>query len=266
MKLLFFGDIVGRAGRQALAKILPDWKAAYQPDLVIANVDNLAHGKGVTPRTLQEIMSLGVDVCTGGDHIFDAPAVNELLDKEQIPLLRPLNYQTPKPGRGSWRFRVGSREILIVHLLGQVFMPEAVRSPFQVIDDCLRLEKSVVPPVAVIVDFHAEATSEKIALGWHLAGRVTAVLGTHTHVTTADERILPGGTAYLTDVGMVGAVNGVIGVKKEGSLRRFLTNELTHLEPLETGLVEVSAVLVEFSSADGQARSIERLRAQVEVL
>ncbi len=259
MKLIFIGDIVGRAGRQALAKILPIWRQTYQPDLVLANVDNLAHGRGVTKKTLRELQDLTIDVFTGGDHVFDTPEVVGLLKDETTHLLRPLNYKEQKPGQGFIRLKVGSREIMVVHLLGQVFMDDEVDSPFKVMDEFLKKEKLKSPIKSVIVDFHAEATSEKIALGWHLDGRVTAVLGSHTHVTTADERILPQGTAYLTDVGMTGAIDGVIGVKKEGSLRRFLTDLPQRLEPLEQGPVQVRAVLVDFSAETGRANSMERL-------
>ncbi|MBU1038873.1 YmdB family metallophosphoesterase [Patescibacteria group bacterium] len=259
MKLLFIGDIVGRAGRQALAKVLPDWRREYQPDLIIANVDNLAHGRGVTKKTLAELASLSIDVFTGGDHVFDTPEAIELLQNSNNFLLRPLNYHPDQPGRGAMRVKVGSREILIVHLLGQVFMDDQVASPFKTIDEFLKKELLQAPVNGIVIDFHAEATSEKVALGWYLAGQVTAVLGSHTHVMTADERILPGGTAYLTDIGMTGAIDGVIGVKKEGSLQRFLTALPHRLEPLENGQTQVAAVLVTFSPLNGQAEAISRL-------
>ncbi|MFZ5391534.1 MAG: TIGR00282 family metallophosphoesterase [Patescibacteria group bacterium] len=265
MRLLFIGDIVGRAGRQALAKVLPDWRQVYKPDLVVANVDNLAHGRGVTKKTLSELQSLQIDVFTGGDHIFDTPEAVDLLEDNKNFLIRPLNYLDQKPGQGAIRIKVGSREIMVVHLLGQVFMDEGVDSPFKKMDEFLIKENLRSSIKSIIVDFHAEATSEKIALAWYLDGRVTAVLGSHTHVMTADERIFPGGTAYLTDVGMTGAVDGVIGVKKEGSLQRFLTNLPQRLEPLELGSTQVNGVLVDFSVATGKAQTIERLSKLVAI-
>jgi len=265
MKLLFFGDIVGKAGRRAVAKVLPAWREQYQPDIMAANVDNASHGRGITKSTLDELVGLGIDVFSGGDHIFDNPEIDVLLADKKYPLLRPANYPPATPGSGVRRVTCGSREILFIHLQGQVFMDQHVESPFKIVDEIIKNETAINPPSGIVVDLHAEATSEKVALGWHLNGRVTAVLGTHTHISTADEWIMPGGTAYQTDIGMVGARESVIGVKVENSLRRFLTQRPARFDPVESGTVIIAATLVTFDPATARATAIERLMELVAI-
>jgi len=265
MKFLFFGDIVAKAGRKAIAQVLPTWQDEYKPDLIIGNVDNVAHGKGVTASTLNELLSLGFTAFTSGDHIFDKPEAESLLKDSHYNLIRPANFPASVVGSGSKRLQIGSREVLLISLMGQVFLSEQYESPFRVVDEIIAKEKAVGDLAGIIIDFHAEATSEKVALGWHLAGKVTAILGTHTHIPTCDEWILPGGTAYVTDAGMVGIKESVIGVKIEQSLGRFLTQMPIHFDPVETGTVDVTALLVEFDSNTAKAQTITRLTKKVTI-
>lgn len=264
MKLLFFGDIVGKGGRRAVAQVLPTWRERYQPDIVVGNVENLAHGKGVTESTLDELIALGFTAFTLGDHALSGQG-QALLEGSRYPLVRPANLPVGTPGRGVLRLSLGSRDILIINLIGQVFLREEYGSPFKAVDEILERERVKGNVAGTFIDIHAEATSEKQALGWYLDGRVTAVLGTHTHVPTADAWILPKGTAYVTDVGMVGMRASVIGVKTELSLERFLTGNQVRFEPVEVGEARVSAVLVTFDPALQRASLIERLESSVVV-
>lgn len=263
MKILFFGDIVGRAARVAVGEVLPQWRTDHQPDAIIGNVENLAHGKGVSKATLDELLSLGFTAFTSGDHIFSRPEAEGLLTNERYPLVRPANFPDGSPGRGSVRVSLGSRDLLVVNLIGQVFIQGDYTSPFIAIDRIIAEEKAKGNLAGIIIDLHAEATSEKVAMGWYLDGRVTALLGTHTHIPTCDAWVMPKGTAYVSDVGMCGMRESVLGVKTELSLGRFLTGERIHFEPAEVGTVLVTAMLVTFDPATGQASAIERLTAQV---
>ena len=252
-RILFLGDVIGRPGRQALDLILPRLIKKHSPAVVIANGENAAGGIGITAEICEEMLQK-VDILTSGNHIWDKKDAIPHLDNEPR-LLRPANYPPRNPGRGmyvleKWNgLRVG-----VLNLQGRVFM-EPVDCPFRTADELL-LKMRVETPV-IIVDFHAEATSEKQALGWYLDGRVSAVIGSHTHVPTADERILPHGTAYLTDVGMVGGYDSVIGIKKEEAIQRFLTARPQRFEPAKGSLV-VSAVCVEIDAKTGRALEIER--------
>lgn len=263
MKLLFFGDIVGRASRAAVRETLPRWQEQCSPDAIIANVENLAHGKGVSKATLDELLSLGFTAFTSGDHIFSRPEAEGLLTNERYPLVRPANFPAGTPGRGSVRVSLGSRDLLVVNLIGQVFIQGDYSSPFTTIDRIIAEETVKGNLAGIVVDLHAEATSEKVAMGWHLDGRVTALFGTHTHIPTCDAWVMPKGTAYVSDVGMTGMRESVLGVKTELSLGRFLTGERIHFEPAEVGTVLVTAMLVTFDPATGHASAIERLSAQV---
>lgn len=263
MKVIFFGDIVGRAARAAVARILPTWQKTYQPDAIIGNVENLAHGKGVSQGTLDELLTLGFTAFTSGDHVLNRPEADVLLQNPYYPLIRPANFPDNTAGRGSMRISVGSRELLVINLIGQVFIEGDFSSPFSVVDKIIADETAKGEVSGIIVDLHAEATSEKVAMGWYLDGRATAVLGTHTHVPTCDAWILPKGTAYVSDVGMTGVRESVIGVKTEQSLSRFLTGERTHFEPAEVGTVQVTAMLVTFDPGNRRATSIERLTEYV---
>lgn len=256
MRALFVGDVVGRPGREVLQSGLPRLADRYRPDLIIVNGENAAGGVGITPPTYRELRKSGADVVTGGNHSWDKREIIAAL--EDLPvLLRPENYPEGSPGRGSCvvTARDGTR-VGVLNLQGRVFL-DPIDDPFRAADRVLR-ERAADADVFV-VDFHAEATSEKIAMGRHLDGRVAAVLGTHTHVTTADECILPGGTAYITDVGMTGPHESVIGVRIEDALERFRTQR-----PVRYGVAEgdrrISAVVVDVDPETGRARSIERVR------
>ena len=251
IRVLFLGDIIGRPGRKALQRYLPSLIKKYSPALLVANAENAAGGIGITEKVGQELLNQ-VHVLTSGNHIWDKREGISYVEKEER-LLRPANYPPRNPGRGSYLFETDKgAKIGILNLQGRVFM-EPIDCPFRIADEELkRLNTSTV-----VVDFHAEATSEKQALGWYLDGRASAVIGTHTHVPTADDRILPQGTAYITDVGMVGGYNSVIGIRKDQALKRFLTARPHRFEPGKDGLV-FSAVLVEIESQSGKALKIQR--------
>jgi len=261
MKILFFGDIVGSPGREALKKVLPSWKKEYKSDLVIANGENAAHGRGITKETLTEILKAGVDLVTLGDHTWDKKEVVKLLEDGDLPLLRPANFPKGLPGRGYCFVQVGVYNVLIINLIGRVFMHQQYDDPFKIVDEILEEEEEKAE--AIIVDWHTEATSEKVCLGWHLDGRVSAVLGTHTHIPTADGRILPQGTAYISDVGMVGARDSSLGSDKDIALKIFLTQINQRME-IGQGPVRVDAVLVEIDKS-GKAVNIKQLQKTVEI-
>lgn len=255
VRILFLGDIIGRPGRRALEKHLSRLIKTLTPDTVIANGENAAGGIGITEKIGKELLSR-VDVLTSGNHIWDKREAVEYLKNEAL-LLRPANYPQGSPGNGSCIFESDSGiKIGIINLQGRVFM-EPIDCPFRSADG--EIEKIRKETPVIIVDFHAEATSEKQALGWYLDGRVSAVIGTHTHVPTADERILPEGTAYLTDVGMVGGYDSVIGIKRDQAVARFLTARPQHFEPGKKGSI-VSCAIVEIDPATGKALSIRRKR------
>jgi metallophosphoesterase (TIGR00282 family) len=256
MRIIFFGDIVGKPGREAIQKILPQWQKKYQPDLVIANGENLAHGRGITEKGLKEILAAGVDLVTSGDHIWDQKGIANLLENKEIPLIRPANFPPNVPGQGYQLIELRTKKILVINLIGRVFMHEQYDDPFRTADQILAEEAEKAD--AIIVDWHAEATSEKVCLGWYLDGRVSAILGTHTHVPTADARILPQGTAYISDTGMVGVRDSSLGADKKNALKRFLTQMPLKLEVAE-GPVEVNAVLVEIGK-QGRAKKIKKLQ------
>ncbi len=244
------GDVIGRPGRKLVHSLMPGLRHDLQLDLVIANAENAAGGKGLTPATAEELLQSGVDVLTSGNHIWAQKEIIPYLDGG-LPVLRPLNYSPYTPGRGY----LLQRQVLVVNLAGRVFMGDA-DCPFRAMDQLLTqlLDK----PAAIIVDFHAEATSEKNALGYYLDGRVGAVLGTHTHVGTVDARILPRGTALITDVGMVGPIDSVIGDDAQAVIHRFLTQMPSRLLVGE-GSTLFNSVLVEIEQSTGRAMSIARI-------
>lgn len=255
MRILFVGDVIGKPGRQVLARLLPKLVDERRADYVVVNVENAAGGFGVTPDVLAELAALPIDCMTTGNHVWDKKEAAALLESEPR-LLRPANYPDGNPGRG---LHVGATAagvpVATINLEGQVFMRQ-LDSPFRAAD---RLLAGLDPEVRVVlVDFHAEATSEKQALGRHLDGRVSAVVGTHTHVPTADERVLPGGTAFLTDAGMTGPYDGVIGFRADRVLERFLTQTPTSFEVAKRD-VRLAGALIDVDEATGRARSIERL-------
>ncbi len=252
MIILFIGDIVGRAGRTLVRRKLPELQSRVQVDLTIANVENTAGGFGLTPPLATRILSWGVDVMTSGNHIFDKREIFDYMDGQPL-LLRPGNYPPGTPG--AWRTTVSTPsgvEVTVANLQGRVFMP-LIDCPFRLAEK--ELDR---PGTITILDFHAEATSEKVAMGWFLDGRVSAVLGTHTHIPTADARVLPGGTAYITDVGMTGPYDSVIGMKRKGSIARFLTGLGARFEPAAAN-PKLCGVVIDIDEKTGKARRIERV-------
>jgi metallophosphoesterase (TIGR00282 family) len=255
IRFLFLGDIIGRPGRTALKKFLPLLIEKHAPALIIANAENAAGGVGLTEEIGRELLGF-VQVLTSGNHIWDKKEALPYLEKEKR-LLRPLNYPPRNPGRSVYIWEEGQgQKVAVINLQGRVFM-EPIDCPFRTVSEELERVRQITP--LIVVDMHAEATSEKQALAWHLDGQVTALIGTHTHVPTADERVLPGGTAYITDVGMVGGLNTVIGMRRDQALERFLSSRPQRFEPGKDGLV-LSAVAVEADTATGKALSIRRER------
>lgn len=237
-----------------VAEVVPRLRAERGVDLVVANGENAAGRAGITPAVAEELWNAGVDVITLGDHAWDQKEIVPAMD-ELGGILRPANYPEA-PGRGWLVTSVGGLRVAVVNLLGRVFLPVQLDCPFRTADRVLAEIDGQAD--AVLVDFHAEATSEKVALGWHLAGRASAVLGSHTHVQTADERILPGGTAYVTDAGMTGPADGVIGIERAAALRRFLTQMPVSFSPAP-GARQFNGVLVDLEDSTGRAVAIERI-------
>jgi len=265
IKILFFGDIVGRIGRQALVKSLPYLKNKYQPDLIIGNVENLAHGKGVTEKTLSEIHSAGIDLFTSGNHIWRRDEIHDILKKKKFSLLTPQNDPRTEGHQGVQTLEVGNNKIVVINLLGRVFMNEEnIKCPFKSIDKILT-DTAKEAPAAIIVDFHAEATSEKKAMGWHLDGRVSAVVGTHTHIATADTQILPRGTGYITDLGMVGPIDSVLGIDKDKVIKKFLTDDKIIFDIPTEGQVGIDAVYLEINPENGKTTKIEKIFEEVTI-
>jgi len=249
MRILVIGDIIGKPGRVAVRELLAGLKGEYGIDFVIANAENIAGGIGVTPDTARELIESGADVLTSGNHIWAHRDIIPAIDS--LPLIRPLNYPPGVPGRGY----IISGNVMVVNLMGRVFIGN-FDCPFRAMDSLL---ESVEPrPKIIIVDFHAEATAEKVALGYYLDGRVSAVLGTHTHVGTIDHRILHGGTGYVSDIGMTGPVNSVIGDDIEGVMKRVLTLMPGRLSAAK-GRVMFTAMLLDIDDDSGKTRSIERV-------
>jgi len=253
VKLLFIGDVVGGVGRRAVADLLPRLREEHQPDFVVMNGENAAGGVGITSDTARALLELGADALTLGNHAYRHREVYGLLDSDER-IVRPANYPKGSPGRGFTTVAKDGARLGVVNLSGTLFM-EAVRSPFAEVDAVLAELRDRAD--YLLVDMHAEGTSEKVAMGWHLDGRVTACVGTHTHVATADARVLPGGTAYVSDVGMTGARGGVIGVKREQALERFTTLTNVRFETAEDD-PWLNAVVVE-GGERGLARSIEQI-------
>ena len=259
MKILFIGDIVGEPGRVAVKELLPDLIKKNDIDCVIGNAENAAGGSGITPRIARELESYGIDVITSGDHIWKRKEIIETLDTETT-ILRPLNYPKGSPGNGSTIIKLSSGvKIGVINLVGRVFM-QAVECPFRTSREEVEKIKKSTPNI--FVDMHAEATSEKIALGWYLDVLVTAIMGTHTHVQTADETILPQKTAYITDTGMTGPFDSVIGRKKEQILARFITQMPTRFQMAEDD-VRLNAVVIDFDEKIGKANSIKRIQKKL---
>jgi len=262
MRCLVIGDIIGKPGRLAIGHALPELRRELEVDLVIANGENVAAGAGLTPSLAEELLGSGVDVLTSGNHIWDKREIYDYLDTDR-PVLRPANYPDEAPGRGWLIHRLADGEpVAVINLMGRVFMNQ-LDSPFTLANALLDGVGEPLPPLR-FVDFHCEITSEKNAMGWHLDGRVTAVVGTHTHVPTADARVLPEGTAYISDVGMTGPRDSVIGFRLDTVLPRFLRHLPTRFEVAE-GPVSLNAVLIEADRATGKALSIALVQRLVEV-
>jgi metallophosphoesterase (TIGR00282 family) len=251
LNVLIIGDIVGKLGRRTVASLLPKLRDERTIDFVIANGENAAGGRGLTADTFNEIRTAGVDVVTSGNHIWAKKDIFPLLDEPDSALIRPLNYPPGAPGRGIYK-RDG---VAVINVIGRTFMKDAVDCPFRAIDNAL---EQVRDCRIVVVDVHAEATSEKITMGHYLDGRVSAVVGTHTHVPTADARVLPGGTAYVTDLGMVGAANSVLGMEYKPVLQHFITQLPERWEPEDSGAAVFNSVLIA-ADESGRATSIQRL-------
>lgn len=249
------GDVVGRPGRRAVSALLPGLRQKYAVDMVIANGENAAGGAGLTWPIAQELFQSGVDVLTSGNHIWDQKEIIPYLDKE-APILRPLNYPPGVPGQGFLTYN----GVAVINLMGRVFMGN-LDCPFRAAEGLLKSDEDL--PSVIVVDFHGEATSEKMALGWYLDGQVSAVVGTHTHVGTVDARILPQGTAYITDVGMVGPRDSVIGNQREAVINRFLT-QMPSRFPVADGPVVFNAVLLEVAENTGRATDIHRVDEKME--
>ncbi|MEX0870084.1 MAG: TIGR00282 family metallophosphoesterase [Candidatus Spechtbacterales bacterium] len=279
MKLLFFGDVFGRPGREALKKELPNLKTKYNPDIVIANVENIAHGSGITAKTLEELDAPGIiDGYTLGDHAWDTPEASTILENMKH-IVRPANFSGDNPGSGHAVIEGGGYRVLIVNLLGYIFginengdsyLKHEIDNPFVALDDILKNysmgadneNKDRID--AIFVDIHAEFTSEKRALGFYADGRVSAVVGTHTHVPSYDAQILEGGTAYLTDAGMTGPANSVIGLDKDSIVKQYATGEKQKTDVSNETKVEIGAVLVSVGK-NGLAESVEQIRNIVDL-
>jgi 2',3'-cyclic-nucleotide 2'-phosphodiesterase len=254
MRILFIGDIVGQPGRQMVARHLKALIADYGAEMVLANAENAAGGFGITASIGEELLSLGIDLLTSGNHIWDKKEAEGYLAKESR-VLRPANYPEEAPGAGVHILRKNDRMLGVVNIQGRAFLPP-IDCPFKAADRELAQVRQVTD--TILIDFHAEATAEKQAFGWYVDGRVSAVVGTHTHVQTADEQILPGRTAYITDVGMTGPRNSVIGIKPEDAIQKFIT-QMPRKFTLAHGPAQLCAVVLDIAD-DGRARSITRLQ------
>ena len=255
MNILMVGDIFAESGRAALAKLLPKLRQQHAIDVAVVNIENAAGGFGVTPQIARACLEGGgVDVLTSGNHIWDKREIIEYITKENL-LLRPANFPSGTPGTGFVTIKAGPHRVGVLNLMGRVFM-SPIDCPFRKADEVVEELRRETP--VILVDMHAEATSEVMALGWYLDGRVSAVVGTHRHVQTADERVLPGGTAYITDLGMTGPIDSVIGVDKDLIIQRFLTQMPIRFEPAK-GPAALRGVVIAVDPETGRATSIQRL-------
>lgn len=264
LKLVFLGDIMGKIGRNAVKQLLPQIKEKYEPDLIIANAENIAHGKGITNDTLQEMMDEGIDFFTSGDHVWDNPESEQILNENKLPIIRPANYPEGVAGDGYKIIEIGTKKILIINLLGRVFFRINPDCPFRALEKILK-ENEDKNLAAIIVDFHAEATSEKNSLGRYFDGQVNLVVGTHTHIQTADEQILPAGTAYITDAGSCAAKNSSLGVSLESVMNNFLYQTPQQHEVPEHGTCQVNGIFAIIKPETRLAEKIERIQLDIEV-
>ena len=255
LKVLAIGDIVGKLGRRTVATVLPEIRRTQSIDLVIANGENTAGGRGLTPKTADELFASGIDILTSGNHIWENREIYPALDSD-APIIRPLNYPEGTPGRGVYK-RDG---VAVINVMGRTFMGVHLDCPFRAMDRALA---GLADCRVIIVDVHAEATSEKIGMGYYLDGRVSAVFGTHTHIPTSDTRLLPRGTGYVTDLGMVGALHSVLGMEIAPVLERFLRQLPNRFDPVDRGPAIFNAVLFTIDEQTGHTVSIERLDREV---
>lgn len=260
MKILFLGEIVGKPGREAIKKILPGLIKKHKPDFIFANGENLTHGKGMNQKHLAEMLELGIDYFTSGNHIWDNQEFVSELEKKDTPVLRPANYPEGTPGRGFTRIKKGKFQILLINLGGRVFMQEGLDSPFVVADEILKEKKK---GDTVVIDFHAEATSEKLALSYYLENKINLFVGTHTHIPTADEEIRKSGIAYITDLGMIGPKESVLGVRKEVIIEKFLTG-MPFRHEIASGDMVFNAILVEVEPKTQKIKKIQRIQKVVQ--
>lgn len=255
IKILFIGDIVGKIGRQTVKNLLPNIVERYKIDLVIANGENAAGGFGINEKAATEIFNCGVHIITTGNHVWDKKEAIPFIAKENR-ILRPLNYPPSNPGFGSILYTINDKKIAVLNVSGRVFM-NTLDCPFR--SAKIEVEKLINSTKIIIIDFHAEATSEKVAFGYYMDGLVSAVIGTHTHVQTADEKILPNGTAYITDVGMTGPMLSVIGIEREQIIERFLT-QMPRKYEVASGKGMLNAVIIDIDTETGKAKAIQRLQ------
>ncbi|MBP2077729.1 TIGR00282 family metallophosphoesterase [Oceanobacillus polygoni] len=255
MKILFIGDVVGSPGRDMVREYLPRLKEKYRPNMTIINGENAASGKGITEKIYKQFLELGAQVITMGNHTWDKKEIFEFIDEAKY-MIRPANFPENNPGKGIVYININGTEVAVINLQGRTFL-SAIDDPFQKAD--LLIEEAKKRTNLIFVDFHGEATSEKQAMGWYLDGRVSAVVGTHTHTQTADERILPSGTAYISDVGMTGPYDGILGVDREAVLKRFLTSLPVRFEITKTGRTQLNGIVVTIDNNSGKATKIERI-------
>ena len=260
MKILFIGDIYGSLGRQMLQEQLPKIKETYKPHFIIANGENISHGKGINEKYYKFLLEQGVNVVTLGNHTWDNRSIFDFID-DTDKLVRPANFPESNPGKGLTFVKFNSHEVAVISIQGRTFMP-MINCPFEKVEQLV--EEAKKRTNIIFVDFHAEATSERVAMGYFLDGRVSAVVGTHTHVPTADDRVLSKGTAYITDVGMTGPLDGVIGVERENVINKFLTGLPIRFNAVEQGAAQLNAVLVDINEKTGKASSIQRINLKKE--
>lgn len=258
LKILFLGDVVGSLGRQGVKKILPTWKKQYKPDLIIANIENLAHGKGITLKTLREINACGIDLYTGGNHIWSKEDILDIAQEEKFPIAYPANDSRTLTDYRWQTKEVKGQKITVISLSGKTFMKEEnLSNPFLYVD---KLLTQLPEDSIIILDFHAEATSEKRAMGLYLDGKISALIGTHTHVPTNDGQILAKGTGYISDVGMIGPYPSVIGVKPEIIINKFLTDTNIRHEYADSGQIEINALILEVDKDSKKTLAINNIR------
>jgi|SRR5690625_261123 len=255
MKILFIGDVVGSPGRSMIEEYLPKLKSKYKPNLTIVNGENAASGKGITESIYKQFLGWGAQVITMGNHTWDRKEIFDFIDDAKN-MIRPANFPEGNPGKGMTFVNINGIEIAVINMQGRTFLP-AIDDPFRTMDGLI--EKARKRTNIIFVDFHAEATSEKQAMGWYVDGRVSAIVGTHTHTQTADERILPQGAAYITDVGMTGPYDGILGVEREAVLKRFLTSMPVRFEITKKGRHQLNGVLITLNADSGKATNIERI-------